>query len=72
MATEQTAINTVPGSAAGQSLPEATINQGFGSIGGASFGGMQLPGLDKVLENIYSETAFEPLQKNFGATLENL
>ena len=53
-------------------LSEATINQGFGSIGGASFGGMQLPGLDKVLENIDFETAFEPLQKNFGATLENL
>jgi hypothetical protein len=33
---------------------------------------MQLPGLDKVLENIDFETAFEPLQKNFGATLENL
>jgi tape measure domain-containing protein len=72
VATEQTAINTGPGSATGQSLPEATINQGFGSIGGASFGGMQLPGLDKVLENIDFETAFEPLQKNFGATLENL
>jgi tape measure domain-containing protein len=53
-------------------LSEATINQGFGRIGGASFGGMQLPGLDKVLENIDFETAFEPLQKNFGATLENL
>jgi tape measure domain-containing protein len=53
-------------------LSEATINQGFGSIGGASFGGMQLPGLDKVLENIDFETAFEPLQKDFGATLENL
>jgi tape measure domain-containing protein len=53
-------------------LSEATINQGFGRIGGASFGGMQLPGLDKVLENIDFETAFEPLQKDFGATLENL
>jgi tape measure domain-containing protein len=53
-------------------LSEATINQGFGSIGGASFGGMQLPGLDKALENIDFETAFEPLQKDFGAILENL
>jgi tape measure domain-containing protein len=60
------------GGGAGQSLSEATINQGFGSIGGVSFGGMQLPGLDKVLENIDFETAFEPLQKDFGATLENL
>jgi tape measure domain-containing protein len=63
---------SAPNSATGQGLSEATINQGFGSIGGASFGGMQLPGLDKVLENIDFETAFEPLQKNFGATLENL
>jgi hypothetical protein len=53
-------------------LSEATINQGFGSIGGASFGEMQLPGLDKALENIDFETAFEPLQKDFGAILENL
>ena len=72
VATEQTAINTGPGSATGQSLPEATINQGFGSIGSASFGEVQLPGLDKVLKNIDLETALEPLQKNFGATLENL
>ena len=53
-------------------LSEATINQGFGSIGGASFGGMQLPGLDKVLENIDFQAAFEPFQANFASALENL
>jgi hypothetical protein len=67
-----TGAGMVPGTnvaATGFSSPNT--NQAFGSNGGVNFG-MQLPSIGEVLSNIDFETAFEPLQKNFAATLENL